>query len=291
MYRAKDRGRARYELFDERMRARAVARLRVENDLRRALERRELRLEYQPVVHLPDERIAAVEALLRWEHPERGAVPPEEFIPVAEENGLIDRIGRWVLDTACRQAAAWTRMRPSEPIAMAVNLSPQQLHHRDFPAIVARTLDSTGLDPQLLRFEITEALLLDERDGPSEILRALKALGVRLVLDDFGTGYSSLGYLTRLPLDALKVDRSFVQGLGGGGMQTAITEAIVGMAQALSLGVVGEGVETRVQAEELQRLGACYAQGFLFSHPIPAQGISALLKAEERVGGERIYSG
>ena len=281
MYRAKDRGRARYELFDERMRARAIARLRVENDLRRALERRELRLEYQPVVQLPGERITGLEALIRWDHPERGLVGPEEFVPVAEENGLIDRIGRWVLDTACRQAAAWARLL-DEPVGIAVNLSPQQLHHRDFPAIVARTLQATGLDPRLLRFEITEALLLDESSGAGETLRALKALGARLVLDDFGTGYSSLGYLTRLPLDALKIDRSFVQSLGGRGSQTAITEAIVGMAQALSLGVVGEGVETRAQADELQRLGAHYAQGFLFSEALPAEGITELLIADSR---------
>src|SRR5581483_6346956 len=254
MYRAKDRGRARYELFDEMMRARAVARLRVENDLRRALERRELRLVYQPLVSLPSEQIVGVEALLRWDHPEQGIVGPEEFIPIAEETGLIERIGRWVLDTACRQGAEWARMRPdAPPLGIAVNLSPVQLQYRHFPSLVERTLRATGLDPEALRLEITEKLLLEEWSGAGELLAAIQRLGVRIVLDDFGTGYSSLGYLTRLPLDGLKIDRAFVSGLGSDRSKTAVTEAIVAIAGALSLTVVGEGVETREQVGELLR--------------------------------------
>jgi diguanylate cyclase (GGDEF)-like protein/PAS domain S-box-containing protein len=280
MYRAKERGRARYELFDEMTRGRAIARLRVENDLRRAVERDELLLAYQPMVSLHDESIVGVEALIRWEHPGRGLIPPDEFIPVAEETGLIERIGHWVLDRACRQAAQWARAHQDvAPVGIAVNLSPLQLAQRGFPEVVADVLHGSGLDPASLSLEITETVLLDEADVIAENLLALKSLGVRLVLDDFGTGYSSLSYLTRLPLDALKVDRSFVDGLGTEPSDSAITEAIVGMARALSLVVVGEGIETDVQASELRRLRCGLGQGNLFSPPVAASEISRMLNA------------
>jgi EAL domain-containing protein (putative c-di-GMP-specific phosphodiesterase class I) len=278
MYRAKERGRARYELFDEMMRGRAIARLRVENDLRRAIERDELRLDYQPVVSLRDQSIVSVEALIRWDHPQRGLIPPDEFIPVAEENGLIERIGRWVLEGACREAAAWARARQdAAPIGISVNLSPLQVTQRGFPDLIAEVLRGSGLDPSCLSLEITESVLLEEADALGGTLRALKSIGVRLVLDDFGTGYSSLSYLTRLPLDALKVDRSFIDGLGTKPSDSAITEAIVGMARALSLEVVGEGTETEVQVAELRRLGCDLAQGNLFSPPVPAREIARIL--------------
>lgn len=286
MYRAKERGRARYELFDEVMRGRAIARLRIENDLRRAIERDELRLAYQPIVSLCDESIACVEALLRWDHPERGAIPPSEFVRVAEESGLIERIGRWVLERACRQAAEWDKLRPdAAPLGIAVNLSPLQLSHDDFPRVVAEVLSRSGLDPSRLSLEITETLLLGEAKPISEVLRTLKRIGVRLVLDDFGIGYSSLGYLSRLPLDALKVDRSFVAALGSDSSDSAITEAIIAMARALSLEVVGEGAETAAQVAELKRLGCEFVQGYIFSEPLPAAEIAALLSAAARVPG------
>ncbi len=285
MYRAKERGRARYELFDELMRARAIARLRTENDLRRALERSELKLAYQPVVTLADSSIVGVEALLRWDHPERGMIAPEEFIPVAEESGLIDRIGRWALDRACRDAVEWGRGRPdAAPIRMAVNLSPLQIASGGFEAALVEVLEKTGHDPSLLTFEITESLLLGHDETIDGTLQALKRLGVGLALDDFGTGYSSLSYLTRLPLDALKVDRSFVATLGTPISDSAITEAIVAMARALSLTVVAEGVETEAQAEELRRLGCSHAQGNLFSEPVAADRIAVLLRAAARPG-------
>ncbi|MFL5830730.1 MAG: EAL domain-containing protein [Solirubrobacteraceae bacterium] len=278
MYRAKEHGRARYEMFDEVMRGRAIARLRVENDLRRALERGELRLDYQPIVSLHDLSIFQVEALLRWDHPERGAVCPSDFIPVAEENGLIEPIGRWVLEHACRQAAQWYRDRPDvAPIGIAVNLSPIQLAKRDLPGTVAEVLHATRLPASCLSLDVTESVMLRDIAPLADALRALKDLGVRIVLDDFGTGYSSLGYLTHLPLDALKVDRSFIDGLGFEPRDTAITEAIAAMAQALSLEVVGEGVETERQANELRRLGIELAQGFLFSPPVSAPEITRLV--------------
>jgi predicted signal transduction protein with EAL and GGDEF domain len=281
MYRAKERGRARYELFDEVMRGRALARLRVENDLRRAMERGELRLDYQPVVWLSDASLASVEALVRWDHPERGLVVPEDFIPIAEENGLIEPIGRWVLERACRQAARWSQMRPdAAPLGVSVNLSAVQVSRRDLPETVRSTLRATGVDPSTISLEITETVMLRELDALSEALTALKALGVRLVLDDFGTGYSSLGYLTHLPIDALKVDRSFVDGLGTEARDSAITEAITAMSRALGLEVIAEGVEHAHQAMELTRLGCSLAQGFYFARPLPAREISAMLRAD-----------
>ncbi len=269
MYRAKEHGRARYELFDEVMRGRAIARLRVENDLRRALERDELRLDYQPVVTLHGHQIVQVEALLRWDHPERGVVSPGDFIPVAEENGLIEPIGRWVLEQACRQAALWHRDRPDErPVSVSVNLSTIQVAKRGLADAVAEVLATTHLPAHCLSLEITESAMLRDVATLADALHALGALGLRIVLDDFGTGSSSLGYLTHLPLDAIKIDRSFVDGLGRDRRATAITQAIVAMAQALSLQVIGEGVETEEQAEALSALGCQLAQGFLFAPPV-----------------------
>jgi diguanylate cyclase (GGDEF)-like protein/PAS domain S-box-containing protein len=279
MYRAKDRGRARYEVFDEGMRGRAIERLRVENDLRRALERNELRLEYQPVVSLINFSIVGVEALLRWRHPQRGEIPPSEFVPIAEENGLIEPIGRWVLERACRQAAQWYRARPdSAPIGISVNLSAVQVSRHTLPDVVRSVLRATGLDPACLSLEITETVMVRDAEGLGETLHALKELGVRLVLDDFGTGYSSLSYLTRLPLDVLKVDRSFVDGLGNEPRDTAITETIIAMSRALSMDVVAEGVEHAHHVTELRRLGCNLAQGFHFSRPVPASKITAALE-------------
>jgi diguanylate cyclase (GGDEF)-like protein/PAS domain S-box-containing protein len=279
MHRAKERGGARYELFDEGIRGRAISRLRVENDLRRALERDELTLDYQPIVALADRSLVGVEALIRWEHPERGRISPADFIPVAEENGLIEPIGRWVLDRACRQAAHWYRMRPdAAPLAMSVNLSAVQLGNRSLADTVAEALRTAGLDPACLSLELTESVMVGYADNLMDTLESLKGLGVRLVLDDFGTGYSSLGYLTRLPFDTLKVDRSFIDGLGSEPRDTAVTEAIVAMAHALSLRVVGEGTETERQVTELIRLGCDLAQGFHFARPMPAGEITRMLQ-------------
>jgi diguanylate cyclase (GGDEF)-like protein/PAS domain S-box-containing protein len=280
MYRAKEHGRARYEMFDDAMRVRAITRLRVENDLRRALERAELSLVYQPVVSLADGAIAGTEALLRWRrHRDLDLVLPAEFITVAEESGLIGPIGQWVIEHACRQASEWYRMRPdAAPIGMSVNLSAVQVARRGFADAVEAVLRETRLDPTCLSLEITESMLLTDSDALTQTLRALKEIGVRLVIDDFGTGYSALGYLTRLPLDALKIDRSFVVGLGIEPRASAITEAIIAMSRALSLEVVAEGVETTLQITELRRLGCGFAQGFHFSSAVSAGEITSILR-------------
>jgi EAL domain-containing protein (putative c-di-GMP-specific phosphodiesterase class I) len=280
MYRAKNRGRARYELFDEQMRARTIARLSLENELRRALERDELDVVYQPVVSFRDGSIVSVEALLRWDHPQRGQIGPDEFIPVAEESGLIEPIGEWVLEQACRQAAAWHAARPdAAPLGISVNLSARQLTQRDLPEIVARTIRRSGVQPMTLSLEITETVLLDETDAVDETLQALGSIGVRLVLDDFGTGYSSLSYLTRLPIDRLKVAREFVQGLGIEAREGAIITAVLGIARALSIEVTAEGVESQLQFDELLRLGCDQGQGFYFSRAVSAAEISAMICA------------
>jgi diguanylate cyclase (GGDEF)-like protein/PAS domain S-box-containing protein len=278
MYQAKGRGRARFEIFDRAMRTRTVERLSVENDLRRALERDELCVVYQPIVSLQDGSVVSVEALLRWKHPTRGLLGPSEFIPVAEESGLIEPIGRWVLDAACVQAARWHAARPnSGPVGISVNLSVRQFNQRDLGATVANAVAVAGIEPSTLWLEITESVLLEESEKVSETITGVARHGVRFALDDFGTGYSSLAYLTRLPIDALKVDRSFVDALGRDSRSTAITTAIVRMAQALSIDVIAEGVETASQVAALRGLRCELAQGFYFHRPLTAQAISELL--------------
>jgi diguanylate cyclase (GGDEF)-like protein/PAS domain S-box-containing protein len=279
MYRAKERGRARCVLFDAEMRASAVRRLEVERELRQALDRDdELCLHYQPVVNLRNGEIAGLEALVRWRHPQRGLLDPAEFVPIAEDSGLIEPLGRWVQERACRQVLEWHQQRPDErPFDVAVNLSARQVAHRDLPATVAEIIARTGIDPIHLRLEITESVLVEESATAIASLEALNELGVRLVLDDFGTGYSSLAYLNRFPFHALKIDRSFIDALGIEQERTAIVEAIIGMARALSLEVIAEGVESEVQLAELRRLGCDYAQGYLFQAAMPEAEVSRLL--------------
>jgi diguanylate cyclase (GGDEF)-like protein/PAS domain S-box-containing protein len=278
MYRAKEGGRARCELFDAEMRAGALRRLELERELRHALDREELTLYYQPVVNLKSGEITGLEALVRWRHPERGLLDPSEFVSIAEDSGMIDPIGRWVQESACLQVLKWHQERPdARPLDLAINLSARQVAHRDLPATVEEIIARTGLDPVNLRLEITESTLVEESAIAVASLEALSEIGVRLVLDDFGTGYSSLAYLNRFPFHALKIDRSFVDGLGIEQEQTAIVEAVVGMAQALSLEFIAEGVESEVQLAELRRLGCDYVQGHLFYPAMPESEISRLL--------------
>ncbi len=287
MYRAKEGGRARCVLFDAAMRASAVRRLEVERELRGALDRGEFALHYQPVLGLRSGEIAGLEALVRWRHPERGLLDPAEFVPIAEDSGLIEPIGRWVQERACRQILEWQEQRPdARPLDVAVNLSARQVAHRDLPATVAEIIARTGIDPIHLRLEITESVLVEESATAIASLEALNEIGVRLVLDDFGTGYSSLAYLNRFPFHALKIDRSFIDALGIEQERTAIVEAIIGMARALSLEVIAEGVENEVQLDELRRLGCDYAQGHLF-HPAMPEGEVNRLLGEGALG----YSG
>jgi diguanylate cyclase (GGDEF)-like protein len=284
MYQAKGRGRARAVMFDHRMREAAVHRMATEAALHRALERHELRVHYQPEIDLRTEQIVGVEALLRWEHPQRGLLGPDEFINVAEETGLIVPIGRWVLEQSCRQLQRWQAEFPvaAEDLFVSVNLSARQLGRRALVGEVAKVLDDTGLDPTRVHFEITESVLMDDVERSSELLHQLHDLGVRLIVDDFGTGYSSLSYLSRFPVHLLKVDRSFVRGLGLDQGDGAIVRAVVDLAHNLGLQAVGEGVERREHLDALQAFGCDLAQGFLLGRPQPGPAIGELLDPGRR---------
>jgi diguanylate cyclase (GGDEF)-like protein/PAS domain S-box-containing protein len=278
LYEAKRKGRARFEVFDRAMRAHTVERLSLENDLSRALEREQLYVVYQPIVSLRDASLVSVEALLRWNHHDRGLIAPADFIPIAEESGMIEPIGRWVLETACQQAARWERDLPRQPpLGISVNLSVRQFVQRDLEAAVQAALATASLDPARLCLEITESVLMDQPHRASEKIRRVARLGVRFALDDFGTGYSSLAYLSGLPINGLKVDRSFVRTLGEDQRSRAIITAIVRMAQALDIEVTAEGVETTMQLEALRALECQLAQGFHFHRPLPPEAVSRLL--------------
>jgi diguanylate cyclase (GGDEF)-like protein/PAS domain S-box-containing protein len=278
MYRAKEKGRARWEIFDNAMRASAVDRLDIENALRRAQERRELRVFYQPMISLATGAIEGVEALIRWEHPERGLLLPGDFIHVAEETGLIVPMGAWVLEQACRQVMRWhASMSELGPLRLSVNLSGRQLGHPNLVADVRAIITDTHINPSQVELEITESVLMDDVEMSEDTLGQLKRLGVKLVVDDFGTGYSSLSYLRRFPVDVLKVDRSFVDGLGSDPSDSAIVTAIVTLAHTLGLSAIAEGVETVEQLDELRRLGCDMGQGFLMARPGTGHDIGELL--------------
>jgi diguanylate cyclase (GGDEF)-like protein/PAS domain S-box-containing protein len=279
MYRAKANGRACFEVFKSSMRETVKGRLKMETELRRALDRGELRLHYQPQVDLRTARIVGLEALVRWEHPERGLVPPGAFIPMAEETGLILPIGRWVLETACRQASVWrTDAEIGLDLVMAVNLSPRQFRHPRLVQEVGQVLAESGLDASWLEVEITEGTAMGDADATVQTLEHLKEIGIRLAIDDFGTGYSSLGYLKRFPIDVLKVDRSFVAGLPANRGDAAIVRAVVGLARALGLKAVAEGVETADQLAELRSLGCDQGQGYLFGRPAATEVAEVILR-------------
>lgn len=279
MYQAKLRGKARYALFDQTMHADALALLQLDTELRRALERQELQLYYQPIVALPNCRIVGFEALLRWQHPTRGLLLPGAFLQLAEDTGLITEIGRWSLGVACRQLAAWqARMPALPPLSMSVNLTPQQLIEPDLVDHIAAILAETGLPPQQLILEIVESSLLSIQDTGA-VFNRLHRLGVRLSLDDFGIGYSSLSYLHQLPIGKLKIDRSFISRLDGDHQHQAIVTAIIAMSRALGMDVVAEGVETATQYQVLQQLGCSYGQGWLFAYPLDSSAATAYLDA------------
>ncbi|MEA2717812.1 MAG: hypothetical protein QOI99_2129 [Actinomycetota bacterium] len=281
MYRAKQRGRGRFEVFDEAMRSDAVDRLSVENDLRRAIRQGQLRLFYQPIVHIDTGQIAGFEALVRWQHPVRGLLSPADFIPPAEDTGLIVPLGRCVLGEACLQAAAWQRRRGAhQPLRISVNVSAKQLQFPGWAAEVAATLAETGLEPSHLVLEITESVLMEDAAASSAPLEELRRLGVRVAIDDFGTGYSSLGYLRRLPVDILKIDKSFIDGVAKGPHESALARAVVKLARTLGLDAVAEGVTDRRQLAELRRLRCPYGQGYYFSRPQPPEVVAELLELD-----------
>ena len=280
MFRAKSAGRDQAAHFHQTMHDQATARLDDQLGLRRALERDELRAHYQPVVDLATGEAVGVEALVRWEHPERGLIGPDQFIPLAEDTGLILPLGAWMLETALGQLQRWRRDMPeARDLWMAVNLSPRQLMDPDLIHKVARALAETGVPPGNLHLEITETAVMRSVDASTTALDSLRQLGVHLIIDDFGTGYSSLARLKRLPVTALKVDRSFVDGLGRDSSDLSIVDAIINMADSLTLGVIAEGVETAEQLEILQSLGARMGQGFLWSRALPASDLERWLRA------------
>ena len=271
MYLAKARGRDRYEIFDEDLRTQATERLRTETYLRRAVEMGEIEVYYQPELSLDTGEMVGVEALARWHHPVAGLLEAGAFIELAEDSGLILDLGAWVLGEACRQAGVWRREHPDHDLTMRVNLSARQIAQPTLVDLVVGALERGGLEPPSLCLEITETALMADPAAGLKVLQDLRALGVRLAIDDFGTGYSSLSYLKRFPVDVLKIDRSFVDGLGEDPEDTAIVTAIISLSRALGLRVVAEGVETRRQLDELRRLGCDRAQGFMFARPRPAQ--------------------
>ena len=279
MVRAKGDTARRHFLFEPSMSDQTLDRLDLENDLRGALERGELRLHYQPIVSLGTGQVVGFEALARWQHPTRGLVPPLAFIPLAEETGLILPLGRWVLESACTQAERWNRGRSADlaPLFVSVNLSARQFTKGDLVEDVGSTLARTGLEADALELEITESVLMDQSEAGIRALSDLRGLGVRLVLDDFGTGYSSLSYLKHLPLDTIKIDRSFVAGIEGAA-DRSIVDAVIALAHGLGIGVVAEGIETQSQSDRLRDLGCDYGQGYLFSRPVPAARTAALLR-------------
>jgi diguanylate cyclase (GGDEF)-like protein/PAS domain S-box-containing protein len=278
MYRAKERGRGRYELFDEAMRTEVMVRMRTESELRRALDGGEFKVWYQPVIDLATGRAVSIEALVRWDHPERGLTAPMEFIHVAEEIGLIAELGIDVLERACRQTAAWQR-RFDRPLEVSVNVSGRQATNPRFPALAASIAAQSHLRKRTLELEITESVLMEEADSPTAILKTMQDHGLSVALDDFGTGYSSLSRLKRFPLDALKIDRSFISGVGSNSADRAIVKATIDMAHAVGLTVVAEGVETHEQENYLRAFGCDRAQGFLYSRPLPAAAITDMLAA------------
>lgn len=278
MYTAKADGKGRYRFFEPAMHTAVVDRLELETDLRGALSRGELMLYYQPLVQLDTERVMGVEALLRWDHPRRGIVQPNDFIPIAEETGLIVPIGRWVLQEACRQAQTWWRDLPdSESISVAVNVSGRQLQDSFFVSDVAEALADSGLLPSRLVIEITESVIMHRTEAMVQRLQELKTLGVHLAIDDFGTGYSSLSYLQQFPIDIIKIDKAFVDGMERDAAGAALTRTIIGLGWTLGLATIAEGVEFAKQRDVLTELGCKLGQGFLFARPLTAAAATAVL--------------
>jgi diguanylate cyclase (GGDEF)-like protein len=278
MYRAKERGPGRVEVFDEALRARIMERLDVENGLRRAVQRDELRVYYQPEVSFSEDRVVAVEALVRWEHPERGLLEPAQFVQIAEETGLIVEIGEWVLNEACRQVAEWRTA--GADLAVAVNVSSRQLTQPDVVEVVQNALTTSGLPPDALILEIAESAVMRDPETALATLTLVKDLGVKIAIDDFGVGFSSLAQLKEmLPLYALKVDRSFISGLAEDDRNSAIVAAVVVMATTLGVTAIAQGVETEEQVAQARALGCDVSQGFFFTAPRPADAVREMLAA------------
>jgi diguanylate cyclase (GGDEF)-like protein len=276
MYRAKAQGKACYEVFDKGMHTHAVYLLQMENDLRRAIDREELRVYYQPIVSLDNGQLAGFEALIRWQHPERGFINPSDFIPLAEDTGLIVPLGLWILKRACQQLCKWQWQSPANrSLFMSVNLSGKQVAVPSLVSDISEILEETHVDPKHLKLEITESAVMENADMAARLLKRLKALGVQLSIDDFGTGYSSLSYLHRFPVNTLKIDRSFVGRIGEAAENIEIVRTVISLAENMGMEVVAEGIETLSQLTQLRKLKCQYGQGYLFSRPVDAEAVSA----------------
>ncbi|MGO9902727.1 MAG: putative bifunctional diguanylate cyclase/phosphodiesterase [Solirubrobacteraceae bacterium] len=279
MYAAKAGGKNAIHAFEQRMHRRAVKRLELRNELQRALANREFELDYQPIVSLQSRRIAGAEALVRWRHPTRGRLAPDQFIALAEETGLIVPLGAWVLEQACTQVCAWeTALHQAQRLYISVNVSVRQLHEDDFPDLVATVLARTGLAPESLVLEITEGLLADDSETIVRRLEKLKHLGLRIAVDDFGTGYSGLSHLQRFPIDILKIDKSFIDDLHNDHQKTSLVQGIINLSESLQLDVIAEGIEQTEQADQLRSINATLGQGFLYSKPISPDALLTLLR-------------
>jgi diguanylate cyclase (GGDEF)-like protein/PAS domain S-box-containing protein len=288
MYRAKARGRARYEIADAELHARSLEQLKLEGQLRDAVDGGELRLHFQPVVVMETREVVGFEALVRWEHPEHGLRPPDDFIPLAEQTGIIMALGRWALREGCRQMQEWRTAYPfAEELWLSVNLSSRQFLHPQLEEEIHGALAETGLPPTLLRLEITESVILDDAVAVGAILHRLREVGIRVAIDDFGTGYSSLSYLHRLPLDTLKIDRSFVQQMHVDPALEAVIQTVISLSGTLRLDTVAEGVETDAESAALQRMGCRIGQGFLFSEPLTPGDAARLLDETQRAAAAR----
>ncbi|HYF46130.1 MAG TPA: EAL domain-containing protein, partial [Acidimicrobiales bacterium] len=289
MYRAKSRGRDRAEVFDDALRRRALDRLDTESGLRRAIDDGRLVVHYQPVIDLRDDGVSGFEALMRWDHPDRGLLAPGDFMEVAEETGLIVPLGRHLFAEACQQTVEWQRKQGRDGLSVFVNFSAAQLRHAEVVQDVAIVLEETGIDPGCVQIEVTEHALLDDEDVAVEQIAALKDLGLKIVIDDFGTGYSSLAYLQRFPVDLLKVDRSFVSGVTRGEGDAAIVRGVIDLAHRLGLSAVAEGVESAEQVETLRELGCERAQGYLLGRPATGPAQTAFLAGRPAVTSDRPF--
>jgi EAL domain-containing protein (putative c-di-GMP-specific phosphodiesterase class I) len=282
MYHAKETSRSSYHFYSPAMNAKAFEKLALENSLRRALEQREFVLHYQPQVDIRTGRIIGVEALARWRHPDLGLVAPTKFVPLAEDSGVILPLGEWVLRAACTQNRAWQEAGLS-PLRVAVNLSARQFQQPDLVDVVVRTLRETGLDPQHLEFEITEGIAMKDPEYTARVLKAIKQIGAQIAIDDFGIGYSSLSSLKNFPLDALKIDRTFIQDLNTDPIDAAIATALIALGHRLNMRVVAEGVETEDQLRTLLALDCDIMQGHLFCRPVPPEDLEQLLARGARL--------
>jgi diguanylate cyclase (GGDEF)-like protein/PAS domain S-box-containing protein len=285
MYRAKGRGKHTYEVFEISMHAAAIERLEMENDLRQAIARNELFVEYQPIVQIDTEEVYGVEALVRWRHPTKGLVGPDRFIPLAEETGMIATIGAWVLETACREVRKWDAAHPDRQLRLGVNLSVRQIQRRNIVSEIRQVLKRSGFSADRLTMEVTESAVIREGEDVAAVLQRLRAAGMKVAIDDFGTGYSSLSYLARFPIDVIKIDKAFVRASGRGVKSSALLRAIVGLGHSLGVEIVAEGIETRQQARILEPLG-CRAQGYFYSRSVSGKAIQALLKSGGRLRGD-----